>query len=117
VAEKLDHDVWQDINNNIVQTETEAYGRKTRYSLLHPEKLVFVDEVGENISQKGDGNVGGRKFIVVKDMRAQEVKFLQRQPLHCLGFHNSGWSSHHVRDYNRCIKAQSNGCDRVQSLV
>jgi hypothetical protein len=63
--------VWRYIDNNIVQTEAEAYGRKTRYSLLHPDKLVFLDEVGENISQKGDGNAGVQKFMVVKDTRAQ----------------------------------------------
>jgi hypothetical protein len=36
VAEKLDYAVWQDINTTIVQTEAEGYGRKMRYSLLHP---------------------------------------------------------------------------------
>jgi hypothetical protein len=56
VAEKLDHDVWRDIENNIVNTEAEAeaYGRQTGYSLVHPDKLVFFDEVGEKILQKGD---------------------------------------------------------------
>jgi hypothetical protein len=42
-AEKLGHAVWRHTHNIIVQAEAEAYGRKMRYSLLHPEKLVFVD--------------------------------------------------------------------------
>jgi hypothetical protein len=63
--------VWREIYNNVVQTEAEEYGRKTRYSLLHPEKNLFFDEVGENISQKGDGNAGGQKFMVARDTWAQ----------------------------------------------
>jgi hypothetical protein len=31
----------------------------------------MVDEVGENISQKGDGNAGGQKIMVVNDTRVQ----------------------------------------------
>jgi hypothetical protein len=58
IAEKLDEAVWRDKDNNIVVIQTEAYGRKMQYSLLYPEYLVMVDGVGENISQKGDGNPG-----------------------------------------------------------
>jgi hypothetical protein len=31
----------------------------------------MVDVVGENVSQKGDGNAGGQKFVVAADMRAK----------------------------------------------
>jgi hypothetical protein len=31
----------------------------------------MVDEVGENISQKGDGSAGGQQFMVVNYMRTQ----------------------------------------------
>jgi hypothetical protein len=58
MAEKLDHFVRWDIWNNIVNTEAEGYGRQTGYSILHPGKLVLFYEVGENISQKGDGSAG-----------------------------------------------------------
>jgi hypothetical protein len=50
VAEKFDYVLWRDIENNIANTEAEAYSRQTIYSLLDPDKLVFFDEVGENIS-------------------------------------------------------------------
>jgi hypothetical protein len=59
------------MDNNIVNAEAHIYGRHTSYSLLHPDKLVFFDEVGEKISQKSDGNAGGYFFVVAKDMRAQ----------------------------------------------
>jgi hypothetical protein len=62
IVEKLDEAAWRDKDNNIVVTQAEAYGRNTQYSLLHPEYLVMVDEVGEHISQKGDGNAGGLKL-------------------------------------------------------
>jgi hypothetical protein len=86
VAEVLEHEVWRDIHNNVVQKEAEAYGRKTRYSLLHPDKLLFFDEVGENISQKGDGNSGGQKFMVARDMRAQVRKYFKYNHFTVLGF-------------------------------
>jgi hypothetical protein len=59
------------MDNNIVNTEADAYGRQTSYSILHPDKLVFFEKVGENISQKGDGNSGGQKNLVAKDMQDQ----------------------------------------------
>jgi hypothetical protein len=31
---------------------------------------VMLDEVGENILQKGDSNAVGKKFMVVNDKRA-----------------------------------------------
>jgi hypothetical protein len=71
IAEKLDEAVWRDKYKNIVVAQGEVYGRKTQYSLLHPEYLVMVDEVEENISQKGDGNARGQKFMVGSNMRAQ----------------------------------------------
>jgi hypothetical protein len=71
ITEVLDYEVWLDIHGHIVQAKEEAYGRKIKYLLKHPEKLIFVDEVGKNISQKGDVNDGGQTLIVAKDMRAQ----------------------------------------------
>jgi hypothetical protein len=87
VTEVLEHEVCQrDIHNNVVQTEAEAYGRKTRYPLLHPDKLLFFDEVGENISHKGDGNAGGQKFMAVGDTRAQVRNSFKYNHFTVLGF-------------------------------
>jgi hypothetical protein len=86
IAGKLDEAVCRDKDNNIVVTQAEAYGPKTQYSLLHPEYLVMVDEVGENISQKGDGNAGGQKFMVTSDMRAQVRIFFKDNHFTVLGF-------------------------------
>jgi hypothetical protein len=53
---------------------------------LHPEKLVFFYEVGENISQKGDGNTGGQKVMVARDMRVQVRNYFKENHLTVLGF-------------------------------
>ena len=34
----------------------------TRYELLHPGMCLVVDEVGSNISQRGDGHITGTKY-------------------------------------------------------
>jgi len=31
-----------------------------------PVLVIFVDEVGDNTSQKADGNINGKNFIVTK---------------------------------------------------
>ena len=46
----------------------------------------MVDEVGENISQKGDGNAGGQKFMVANDMRAQVRNSFKDNHFTVLGF-------------------------------
>jgi hypothetical protein len=47
---------------------------------------VFFNEVGEHISQKGDGNAGGQKFMVAKDMRAQVRNSFKYNHCTVLGF-------------------------------
>ena len=36
---------WVNNENEPVELEKYAYGRKIVYSLMHPEKVLFVDEV------------------------------------------------------------------------
>ena len=36
---------------------------KTNFHLTHPEMCLVVDEVGSNISQKGDGHIAGKKYV------------------------------------------------------
>jgi hypothetical protein len=86
IAEKLDEDIWRDKDNNIFVAQAEEYGRETQYSLLHPEYLVMVDKVGENISQKGDGNTGGQHYMVASDMRAQVQNSFKDNHFTILGF-------------------------------
>jgi hypothetical protein len=86
IADKLYGEKWLDKHGNIIDNEADAYGQKTKYLLKHPEKLLFVDEVGENISQKDDDNAGGQKFMVAPDVKAQVQKSFKDNHFTILGF-------------------------------
>ena len=57
-----DSEHWVNNENEPVELEKYAYGRKTAYSLMHPEKLLFVDEVGCNTHWRVMGTLAGRSF-------------------------------------------------------
>ena len=71
IAEKLDVEVMHDRKGETVNNVEDSFGLPTMYKLLHPEKLIFVDEVGSNTSQTKDGNVGGEKFLCEASARPQ----------------------------------------------
>jgi hypothetical protein len=59
IVEKGLEEVWEtekmlDKEGNQVTNKEDMYGRPTKYNLTHPEKLIFVDEVGDNTSQAND---------------------------------------------------------------
>jgi len=39
--------------------------------LMHPEKFFFVDKVGSNTSQRGDGHCSSEKFLVPNNIHPQ----------------------------------------------
>lgn len=41
-------------------------GLKVKVQIIHPEWLLFGDEVGTDMSQKNDGSVGGQLFVTSK---------------------------------------------------
>ena len=53
-----------------VESEKDSVGLKVEVEITHPEWILFGDEVGTDISQKDDGNVGGQKFVAKKGSRA-----------------------------------------------
>jgi hypothetical protein len=59
-----------DKEGNEVTNKKYMYGRPTMYNLTHPDKLIFVDEVGDNTSQENDGNKTRAKYVTVKGWRA-----------------------------------------------
>jgi hypothetical protein len=60
VAEKLDITTWL--------RDMQRHMGKRHSTRSYIQNLVMVDELVENISQKGDGNFGGQKFVVVNDI-------------------------------------------------
>ena len=53
-----------------VESALDSVGLKVEVEISHPEWILFGDEVGTDISQKDDGNVGGQKFVSKKGSRA-----------------------------------------------
>jgi hypothetical protein len=73
VAVSLPVPVWMDEYGNEVSEDDKenAFGCKVRTELTRPDMCIVMDETGCNLSQKSDGNIGGKKFIVGK---SNEVK-------------------------------------------
>jgi len=70
IAIKTAEENWLDKDGVVVEEEHLAFGRKTKYQMICPNYLVFVDEVGDNTSQKDDGNIAGTKYVVGRKSRA-----------------------------------------------
>ncbi len=66
--------------------EKSARGLPTKYTMQHPEKLIFVDEVGSNASTTKDGNVGGEKFLCETDAQPQMKAVTKDSHFTVLGF-------------------------------
>jgi len=62
VAVKLDSPVWMNRSGEVCEEE-EAYGCKVFHRLVRPDMCICGDEVGGNLSMKGDGHVAGQKLL------------------------------------------------------
>jgi len=71
LAVKHSEPVWRNKEGEVVEKE-QAVGLQSEYELIHPEWLVFVDEVGSNTSQTKDGHVGGETYLCAADGRPQQ---------------------------------------------
>ncbi len=65
IARKLDNIVKLNKDGEIVEHAREAFGLQTKYDLIRPDRLIFVDKVGSNTSPLKDGNVGVSFFFAV----------------------------------------------------
>jgi len=86
LAVKHDAAVWRNEAGEIVGCEEEAFGCQSAYELIHPNMLIFVDEVGNNTSQAKDGAVGGQTFLCSKDGRPQNRAATKDAHFTVLGF-------------------------------
>ena len=48
---ELPEPIWFDKAGNEVSDEKLSFGQKTKYKIVEPELLLFVDEVGASTSQ------------------------------------------------------------------
>jgi hypothetical protein len=42
--------LWRNEKGGVVEEGEKAFGMKSKYELIHPDWLLFVDEVGSNTS-------------------------------------------------------------------
>ncbi len=78
--------VWRDENGKVVESKEEAFGCKSEFELIHPEHLIFVDEVGSNTFQTKDGQVGGQTYLCTADGRPQNRAATKDAHFTVLGF-------------------------------
>jgi hypothetical protein len=88
LAEKLDEPVWMDKEGNIVDKEEDAFGLKMHDQITHPEFCLVGDEVGGNTSQKGDGHVGGKKYVCQKGYVPQQKASKKEKKFTVIGLTN-----------------------------
>ncbi len=55
--------LWRNKEGEIVEREEEAFGLKSKFELICPDWLFFVDECGCNTSQAKDGVVGDQTYL------------------------------------------------------
>jgi len=78
--------VWRDESGTIVESEEKAFGVKSKYELINPDWVLFVDECGSNTSQAKDGQVGGQLYLCASDRRPQQRASTKDAHFTVLGF-------------------------------
>ena len=84
VAESLPKPVWMDCEGKILGEE-HAFGCKVTHWIIYPVNVIVFDELGGNISQKGDGHVGGQLFLCEKEETPQVKVFTRDKQYTVLG--------------------------------
>ena len=59
-AEELEEPEWQDRDGKRVDTEADALGSKVTHRLIHADRILVVDECGDNTNMKKDSIGSGR---------------------------------------------------------
>ena len=58
----------------------------THYHVTHPQNCLVVDEVGSDTSQKGDGHVGGAKYLCGRGGTPYQQSAMNDKHFTMLGF-------------------------------
>jgi hypothetical protein len=85
VALRLEEPIWVDKNQQPA-IEENAFKRKATHLLTRPDMVVFIDEVGSNTSQEGDGVIGGELKICAKALVPIESATTNNNHFTVLGF-------------------------------
>ena len=86
LLEKLDSPQWMKMDGDVVETRKEDFCKRDTHRMKHPDHQVFVDEGGNNINIKDDGNVGGEKLLKRKRGKAKITAATNDSHFTVLGF-------------------------------
>ena len=84
IAEYLPEPVWMDAEGNEVSEEN-GIGFKVKIKYNRPDLAICCDEVGCNISQDGDGEEGGTKYVCHVDDEPAKSTTKADSHFTCLG--------------------------------
>ena len=62
VAEKMSDPAYMNAKGEVVDKD-KAVGRKCTHRLIYPNYCLVADETGSNMATKGDGHIGGVKYL------------------------------------------------------
>jgi hypothetical protein len=54
IAYKHEEPLWRNADGEVAESDEESFGLKGNFELIHPDMLIFVDELGCNTNQKQD---------------------------------------------------------------
>jgi hypothetical protein len=85
VARRLEEPIWVDKEQKETEQEN-AFGQRATHLLTRSDFVIFVDEVDSNVSQEGDGAVGGERKIVGRGSVPRESATTNDTHFTVLGF-------------------------------
>ena len=86
MLEDLEEPVWMNLEGDIVNSEAEAFGEKVSQTVKHPDYVLFVDEVGNNMNMKDNGRVGGERLLKGRGQTAEITTATSEAHFTVLGF-------------------------------
>ena len=73
VAVEVEDEEFPDVNGNVIgKFDNTKLGNNTRFRMLHPICLLFVDKVGSNTNAEKDNDLSERRIYYISD-RPQQV--------------------------------------------
>ena len=88
---------WMNGNSHTIE-QLNALGCKVTHKITRPEWYIVADEVGSDLSMKGDGRRGGQKFMCGRGSKPYHKSSKKIKHFTCLGFNPSNGRTTDVCD-------------------
>lgn len=86
IAELIPDPVHMSREGAIADNPKEAFGYEETHRITYPDHAIVADELGGNISQKGDGHVGGERCLCERGSVPKKVSSNVDKHFALLGF-------------------------------